>query len=434
LGGCKASTIDGDLRSTYVNLIVWVGGTIPVSSETREIESRIIVVSSSILEKTTGINVSTGISGKSSWATEAVDSIGKSINGISVVEGLGTKNLEEKSITSQRRAIVNVLIGLDNPDELLHGVVEVELDLVRRRTDGLVAGELELANEVLVRVLCHSATFISVEEDVINVQGSGNKRLVVSNCGRHRASNIHLTGSASVGICVTVECGNSPQAFINRADVKVDLDLMVLEGNKRKSKTRVCAEPELEGHIKGCLGESVTRRADLTRSSRVTRGLDIRERGVGDKGKLCGVTNHLEVTALLLRGHCELVPDVHPVTVLAINALATNLNFNLGDELLTWEIKPTGIHTVVLVGGIVSETHELVDLWKCHLKIGAVGKITVTGDHTLNTATEIGLTVESLLNRLNCEVSVSAIGHFPESNLRISCEVHILCTISYELH
>ena len=52
-----------------------------------------------------------------------MDRVGKSVDGIGIVEGLGTKNLEEESIASQRRAIIYVLIGLDDPDDFLDGVV-----------------------------------------------------------------------------------------------------------------------------------------------------------------------------------------------------------------------------------------------------------------------------------------------------------------------
>jgi hypothetical protein len=53
---------------------------------------------------------------------------------------------------------------------------------------------------------------------------------------------------------------------------------------------------------------------------------------------LCGVTDHLVVTILLLLGESNLVPDVHPVTVLTVNALSTDLNLNLSNQLLTGEI------------------------------------------------------------------------------------------------
>jgi hypothetical protein len=64
-----------------------------------------------------------------------MDSIGKSINCISVVEGLSTEEPVEKLTALKGRAVVNVLIGLDNPDKLLNGVVKVELDLVGRRAN-----------------------------------------------------------------------------------------------------------------------------------------------------------------------------------------------------------------------------------------------------------------------------------------------------------
>jgi hypothetical protein len=132
---------------------------------------------------------------------------------------------------------------------------------------------------------------------------------------------------------------HGPEALTNRADVKVDLDLVVLEGNEGKGKARVAAEPEQQRNVEGGLRESVAGSANLggaTSGSARTRHR--REGGVRDVRELSGVANHLEVATALLRGHGELVPDVHPVTILAVNALATNLNLNLGNELLADEI------------------------------------------------------------------------------------------------
>jgi len=109
-----------------------------------------------------------------------VDGVGKSIDGIGVVEGLGTKSLVKDVATLEGRAVVNVGIGLNNPDELLARVVEVELDLVGGGSNRLITSKLELLNEVLVGVLCHLAALISVQEDVVNVQGGSNKGLLVS--------------------------------------------------------------------------------------------------------------------------------------------------------------------------------------------------------------------------------------------------------------
>jgi hypothetical protein len=204
---------------------------------------------------------------------------------------------------------------------------------------------------------------------------------------------------------------------------------VVLKGDEGKGQTGVAAEPELEGDIEGGLGESIAGGANLARSGGVARSVDVVEGGVGDEGKLSGVSNHLEVTALLLGRHGELVPDVHPITVLAVDALATDLNLNLRDELLTGEVEPTSVD--------VSGTHgpeSLANLGESNLKVSAVRQITVTGDGAGHTATEVSLAVESLLDRLHGEVSVTLVGNLPESNLGVTSQVNVLGAIGDKLH
>ncbi len=260
--------------------------------------------------------------------TEGNHGVGEGINGISVVEGLSTKGLEQSGRVNQGRTVVNVGIGLNNPNKFLARVVEVQLDLVGGRTDRLVTSELHLLNEVLVGVLSHLAALIGIEEDVIHIQRGSNKGLLVSRGHRHGGTS----GSTSQGV-------DGPQALTNGAEINVDLHLVVLKGNKGKGKSGVAAKPELQRHVKGGLGQGVAGSAHLVGG----RGGGARTRytgegGVGDVGKLGGVTNHLEVTRLLLLGEGQLVPDVHPVTILTVNALTTNLNLNLGNQLLTDEI------------------------------------------------------------------------------------------------
>jgi len=226
-----------------------------------------------------------------------------------------------------------------------------------------------------MRVLCHTTALISVKEYVVNVERSSYEGLVVCLGFLYRA-----------GIFARKR-GYSPKAFINRANVKVDADLVVLKSDQRKSKSRVTAVPELERHVKGGLRKSIARSAYLARSAGIARSINVSEGRISDVSKLGGVTNHLVVSTLLLLGKSKLVPDVHVVTVLAVNALATNLDLNLSDHLLSGEIKPA------------SKLSELlVDLRKSHLKVGAVSKVTVTGKSAGNTAAEISLAVESLLN------------------------------------
>ena len=316
-------------------------------------------------------------------------------------------------------------------------MVEVELDLVGRGTDRLVAGELQLLDKILMRVLSHASALISVEEDIVDVERGSNQGLVVS------ISNLLAISVSSGGSCVangdtlvsvlTLEAVDGPEALVDGTDVNVNLDLVILEGDQGKSKAGVTAVPELQRHVEGGLRQSIAGSANLAGSGRITRTINVVEVGVSDVCQLSGVANHLAVAALLLGRHGKLVPDVHPVTILAIDALATNLNLDLGNHLLAGEIQPAGIDTVVC-GAVSGGVELLVNLRKSNLEIRAVGKIAVSGDRASHTAAEIGLAVESLFNRLHGKVSMAAVGHLPESNLGVSSQVHVLCAVSDELH
>ena len=346
-------------------------------------------------------------------ASEDVDRGRESINGIGVVEGLGAKDLEQGTVALEGSTIINVGIGLDNPDELLARMVEVDLDLIGGRTNRLVAGVLELLNEVLVGVLGHLSALVGIQEDEINVDRSGNKGLLVSS-----GDSLGRRGRDSSQVL------DGPQALTNGSEIDVNLDLVVLESNEGKSKTGVSAKPEEEGNVQGGLRESLSGSTNLAgASSGSARTVDVGESGVGDVGKLSGVANHLVVTRLLLGRQGKLVPDVHPVTILAVNSLTSNLNLNLSNELLTGVVQPTGID--ITIGGL----HGLVNLGESNLDIGAVGKISVSGDGATNTATEIGLAVESLLDGLHREVGVASVRHLPESNLGVSSKENILCAV-----
>ena len=373
------------------------------------------ILGKAIVEEAGSADVRAGGVGDRVVRAERHDGVGEGINRVGVVEWLGAEKAVEDRAPLERRAVVNVLVGLDDPDELLHGVVEVELDLVGRRADGLITGELKLLDEVLVGVLGHTSALIGVEEDVVDVEGSCDEGLVVG-------------GGDLGGGCCVVEAGHGPQALLNGADIKVNLDLVVLKSDEGEGQTGVAAEPELEGDVEGGLGESIAGGANLARGVGVARAINVVEGGVGDEGELAGVADHLEVTALLLGGHGELVPDVHPVTVLAVNALATDLNLNLRDELLTGEVEPTSVN---VAGGVLE---GLANLGESNLKVGAVSQITVTGNGAGHTATEVSLAVESLLDRLHSEVGVTLVANLPESNLGVTSQVNVLGAIGDKLH
>ena len=376
--------------------------------------------SASLAKETRAIDEGASSLGNRIVSTKSMDSVGKSIDGISVVKGLSTEEPVKKLVAVERRTVVNVLIGLNNPDELLNGVVKVELDLVGRRADRLVTSELKLLDKVLMGVLSHASALISVQEDVVDVERGSDERLVVS--GVDAATVGGVVGAAAEG-------ADSPQALINGTNIEVNFDLVVLKSDEGKGKTGVTAVPELKGHIEGSLGESIAGSANLTRGVSLAGTIDGVERGISDEGQLGGVADHSIVTGLLVNGKSKIVPDVHPVTILAINALTTDLDLNLRNQLLTGEIEPTGINTV-----LGSALHGLVNLGESNLKVSAVSQITITRNGAGYTTTEIGLTVKSLLDRLHCEVSVTFVRHLPEGNLRVARKINILGAVSYKLH
>ena len=371
------------------------------------------------LEETTCVNVLVVTTDRLGSA-ERVDSVGKGVNRVGVVEGLGTQHLEQSRGGDDGVAVIDVSIGLHNPDELLHGVAEVQADLVAGRTHRLVTGVLELGDEVLMGVVGELPALISVQETVVHVQRCGDQRLVVGSRG------------GDGGSPCAVQRGDGPQALAEGSEIKVDLHLMVLQSNQGKRQTGVGAKPELQGNVQGRLRKRVAGSAHLGRARvRVVTAdrVQIGETGVSDECKGSGVTNHLEIVALLLLGHCQLVPDVHEVTILAINLLATNLTLHLRDQLLTGEIQPAGIHRAGTTG-----THLLGNRRQCDLKVRAVRQVAVTANGALNTATEISLAIESLLNRLKGKVCVTLESYLPVRNLGRTGKNDILSALCDDFH
>jgi len=250
-------------------------------------------------------------------------------------------------------------------------------------------------------VLGHLSSLVSIQEDEINVDRSGDEGLLVG-------SSDSLGGSAADGSQIL----NSPQALTNRSEIDVNLDLVILESNKGKSKTGVSAKPEEEGDVQGGLRKGLSGGTNLTGATNSgTRTIDLSESGISDVCELSGVANHLVVTSLLLGRQGKLVPDVHPVTILAVNSLTTDLDLDLSDELLAGVVQPTGIDRA---------GSALVNLGESNLNVGAVSKISVSGDGARNTATKISLTVEGLLDGLHGKVGVASVRHLPVSDLGTS--------------
>ena len=326
---------------------------------------------------------------------------------IGVVEWLLTVVLVDNGIVAAYE-----IIALDNPRKELNGVVEVHADLVGSSRDALVASELELFDEILVRGRGEALALLGIEVNVIHEEGGSLETLVLD-----------------VGVDRRV---GRPAHVFHASEINENLDLVILEGNEREGETGVAAVEELERDVKrvsrGALADSGGRnrlRGAISRADILTALTG----GGEEVHKLGHITHHTGVTALLANGERKLVPDVHPIAILLIDLLPTNLELDLLDKVVAGPVEPAER------GGGIRGSGRDVNLGESGLNVSLPDKITVAGNLASDVlAVERGSSVERLLNRFNREVCVAAIHHLEESNLRVSREIHILSTISYELH
>jgi len=237
--------------------------------------------------------------------------------------------------------------GLDDPDQFFTWVIEVQLDLVVGARGGFVTGKLELLDQILVRDLGEAAALISVKIDVVYPE-----RAVAEAGGGDRDSGNGGDDQRGEGL-----------------ELNVHLNLVVLEGNQGESQARVAAEPELEGHV------------DSEATVRVGSTID-----------------HGVVAHLVTLGLGQVVPDVEPVGVVLVNALATDFELNRGEHGLT----------------DVADEVATNQGREGSLEVHAVDKVTVTRDRASHLAAEISSAVEGLLDGLHREVGMASIDDFED--------------------
>jgi hypothetical protein len=194
---------------------------------------------------------------------------------------------------------------------------------------------LENINEVFVRYLGEFTTFISIEVDVVDVERS--------------SCETALANTVADGVWVRA-VGVVPAEIVEGVEFQVDTNFVVLESDQWESKTRVAAEPELERDV-----ESVHRCAagDDFRGERFTAIAIIvasRTTLVEEVSEFRNVTNHLSITSLFTRFLGEFVPDVEPLTVLFVNALTTDFNLHVLNEVVTDPIEPAELSTRTITG------------------------------------------------------------------------------------
>lgn len=300
-------------------------------------------------------------------------------------------------------------VALYNPDEFLHGVVEVKADLVAAAGDAFISGELELFDEVFVGKLSHTTAFFGVKVDVVYPERGG-----------------YETGIANAG-ADNVVGGAVPAQVAEFFEVELQAYFVVLEGNEREGKTRVAAEPELERDVHGVLRSALAGFAagvGFAGGAVIVASYTRVGKEVGEFGY---VTDHLGISGLFASGLGKFVPDVEPVAILFVDLLATDFEFDVLDEAVSHPVEPAefGTRTIALLKFYLRESY---------LEVYSVDKVTVTADSAAYLAAEVGVTVEGLFDGFHGEVSVSTVDYLEEGNLRIRRQVDILSTISYKLH
>ena len=120
-----------------------------------------------------------------------------------------------------------------------------------------------------------------------------------------------------------------PAEVLDLLHLEVDLDLVVLEGDQRERKARVAAEPELERDVQRVLRRAVgdlREGVGLAARAGIVAGLATLYEHVHE---LRNVANHLRIAGLLARLLREFIPDLEPVTVVTVDALAADLKLNI---------------------------------------------------------------------------------------------------------
>ena len=229
-------------------------------------------------------------------------------------------------------------IALHHPDQLLARVVEVQLQLVRAGVDGLGTSVLQGLDQVLVAHLGELAALVSVQVDVVHVQG-----------GSHQVGRVHAVAD---GVQVVAGVGGVvPHQVLQVVELQVDAHLVVLQGDQGQSQTRVAVEPELQRHVQGVLGCAAQQGGGaqgLTACAVVVARLAALHHQVGQLGH---VTHHLGIASLLASLLGELIPDLQPVTIVLVDTLATNLQLDPVDQIVTHPVQPAELGTRAVTGG-----------------------------------------------------------------------------------
>jgi hypothetical protein len=123
---------------------------------------------------------------------------------------------------------------------------------------------------------------------------TGAGRALLGTAGRRRATAMADLEKSNLG---------------ERAEFNLNLDFVVLKSNEGESVACVAAEPELKRDVE-----------------------KVRVLATREASETVNVANHLVETVNLASGDCEFLPDVEPFTIVLVDSLTTDLDFDRADE------------------------------------------------------------------------------------------------------
>ena len=268
-------------------------------------------------------------------------------------------------------------------------MVEGEVDTLGGRGDLLLTLELELFDEVLVRLLGKATALLHVEVDVVNVER-------------------HVLGSRE-GIRCTREGRTRRRSTLNQVhgiiEGDVEANLVILEGDQRERQAGVAVEPELEGNV------------DDVRATTAERGRRVRIR-VGAAHEVVELHRRVEVRR-------QGLPEVEPLTILAVDDLATDLHLDLLDH----EVAQATLGAT----RPGREVRHAVRHGESDLEVGLPDEVGVTIDDSHDTLPPGGRAGEVHAEGLHGEVRVALVENLPKRDMRIAREIGILSTIGNKL-
>ena len=166
---------------------------------------------------------------------------------------------------------------------------------------------------------------------------------------------------------------------------------MVLERNEREREARIAVEPELERDVERVLWGTLERlvgRVGLAAGTVVVAVLSTLNKEIRELGD---IANHLGIARLLSRLLRELIPDLEPVTVVLVNALAANLELDVANKVVTDPVEPAELGTRAV-------RREKRNLRERGLEVDAVDEVTIALNGARHLAAEAGRPVEGVLN------------------------------------